>query len=165
MPAFIEVARWATILLVCLVLTIAGASDVRTRRIPNWTVLAMAGLFCAWYFVGPAVPILSSLGAAFIVFVCSCALYSFGIIGAGDSKLATAAALFAGIARLPEFFLYMSLTGGVVVLCMLAAQPERALVILQMRGRGTLDRGVPYGVAIAVAAAMQLLPAVTQQLH
>jgi prepilin peptidase CpaA len=117
MPALIEVARWTTLLLVCLVLTIAGASDVRTRRIPNWTVLAIVALFCAWYFVGPAVPILSALGAALVVFIGSFALYSFGIVGAGDSKLATSVALFAGIARLPEFILYMSLTGGVLVLC------------------------------------------------
>jgi len=162
MPALIEVARWTTLLLVCLVLTIAGASDVRTRRIPNWTVLAIVALFCAWYFVGPAVPILSALGAALVVFIGSFALYSFGIVGAGDSKLATAVALFAGIARLPEFILYMSLTGGVLVLCMLAVQPARVLVMLQMRGRGTLERGVPYGVAIAVAGAMLLLPAVAQ---
>lgn len=165
MPALIEVARWATILLVCLVLTVAGASDVRTRRIPNWTVLATGGLFGAWFFVGPSVPLLSSLGAALIVFVCSCALYSFGIVGAGDSKLATAVALFAGIARLPEFIFYMSLAGGVLVLCMLAAQPARVLVILQMRGKGALDRGVPYGAAIAVAGAMLMLPTFTHGLN
>lgn len=166
MPALIDIARWTILFLICVALAIAGASDVRSRRIPNWTVLAIAGLFCAWYFVGrPAVPILSSLGGALIVFAGSCALYSFGIIGAGDSKLATIVALFAGIARLPEYILYMSVTGGVLVLCMLAAQPARALVIFQVRGKGGLDRGVPYGVAIAVAGAMLLLPAVTQQLR
>lgn len=164
MPPLIEVARWATVLLVCFVLAVAGASDVRTRRIPNWTVLATAGLFGVWFFVGPSTPILSSLGAALIIFVCSCALYSFGIVGAGDSKLATAVALFAGIARLPEFIFYMSLVGGVLALCTLAAQPVRALAMLQMRGRGALERGVPYGVAIAVAGAMLLLPAITQKL-
>ena len=110
-------------------------------------------------------PLLSSLGAALIVFVCSCALYSFGIVGAGDSKLATAVALFAGIARLPEFIFYMSLAGGVLVLCMLAAQPARVLVILQMRGKGALDRGVPYGAAIAVAGAMLMLPTFTHGLN
>ncbi len=162
MPSLIEVARWATVLLVCLVLMIAGASDVRTRKIPNWTVLAAAALFGLWFFVGPPVPFLSSLAAAFIVFACSCALYYFGIVGAGDSKLATAVALFAGLGRLPEFIFYMSLAGGVLALCMMVAQPTRVLVMLQMRGRGTLDRGVPYGVAIGLAGVMLLLPTVTQ---
>jgi prepilin peptidase CpaA len=164
MPAPVEVARYATVLLLCLVLAIAGVSDVRTRRIPNWTVLATAGLFCAWYFVGSPASLLSSLGAALIVLVCSSILYAFGIVGAGDSKLATAVALFAGIARLPEFLFYMSVTGGVLVLCMVAAQPARVLVMLQMRGKGGLDRGVPYGVAIALAGAMLLLPTITQRL-
>jgi prepilin peptidase CpaA len=160
----IEIARWVTIGLVCLVLAIAGASDIRTRRIPNWTILATVGLFGAWFFLGSAVPLLSSLGAAIIVFVGSLALYSFGIVGAGDSKLATAVALFAGFSQLPEFILYMSLTGGVIVLCMLIAKPAQFLVAIQMRGRGFLEKGVPYGVAIAVAGAMLLLAPVAQHL-
>jgi len=164
MPAPIEVARWSTTLLVCLVLAVAGTSDVRSRRIPNWTVLAIAGLFGIWLFVGPSVSLISSLGAAFLVFVCSCALYAFGIIGAGDSKLATAVALFAGFSKLPQFFLYMSLAGGLLVLCMLILQPARVLVVLQMRGRGALDRGVPYGVAIAVAGIMLFLVQAAQHL-
>lgn len=157
MPLTIEFARWTTVLLICLVLVIAGASDVRDRRIPNWTVLAIIALFCAWYFVEPSVSLISSLGAAFLIFVCSGALYALGIVGAGDSKLATAVALFAGFSRLPQFVIYMSLAGGLLVLCMLAVQPTRVLIMLQMRGKGRADRGVPYGVAIAAAGAMLLL--------
>lgn len=161
MPAFIDVARGATFLLICAVLAVAGVSDLRTRQIPNWTVLALMGLFCISFFVGISVPLLSALGAALIVFICSFSLFAFGIVGAGDSKLASAVALFAGVYRLPEFILYMGLAGGILVLCMMAAEP-RALVLLQLRGRGALDRGVPYGVAIAVAGAMLLLRTVTQ---
>jgi prepilin peptidase CpaA len=162
-PALIEIARWATILLVCAVLAIAGASDVRTRRIPNWTVLAIIGLFGVWFFTGSPVPLLSALGASIIIFVCSCCLYAFGVVGAGDSKLATAVALFAGIGRLPEFIIYMSLVGGLLVLCTVAAEPARALVILQLREKSALDRDVPYGVAIAAAGAMLLLRTVVQR--
>ena len=157
MPPPIELARWTTILLVCAVLAIAGASDVKDRRIPNWTVVAIAALFCAWYFVEPSVSLISSLGAALVMFVCSCALYVLRVVGAGDSKLATVVALFAGLGRLPQFAIYMSLAGGVLVLCMLALEPTKVLVILQMRGKGRADRGVPYGVAIAAAGAMLLL--------
>ena len=164
MPPLTEIAHWVTILLVCLVLAAAGTSDVRSRKIPNWTVLATALLFGAWFFVGSSVPLLSSLGAAFVVFVCSFALYSFGIVGAGDSKLATAVALFAGFPKLPEFILYMSLTGGLIVLCMLVINPARILTMIQMRGRGFLEGGVPYGVAIAVAGVMLLLGPVVPDL-
>ena len=164
MPPVIEIAHWATMALVCVVLATAGASDVRTRRIPNWTVVAMTLLFAAWFFVGSPVPLLSSLGAALLVFLCSFTLYSFGIVGAGDSKLATAVALFAGFAQLPQFILYMSLTGGLIVLCMLAANPTRLFVMIQMRGRGFLEKSVPYGVAIAVAGAMLLLAPAAQRM-
>jgi len=52
-------------------------------------------------------------------------------------------------------------TGGLIVLCMLLANPARIFVMIQMRGRGFLEKGVPYGVAIAVAGAMLVLaPAV-----
>ena len=163
MPALIELTRWTTVLLVCLVLAVAGTSDVRNRRIPNWTVLATAALFGVWLFVGAAVSLISSLEAALFVFVCSVALYFLGVIGAGDSKLATAVALFAGFSRLPQFFVYMSLAGGILVLCMLVMQPARALVMLQMKGQGGLDRGVPYGVAIAFAGAMLVLTPVAQR--
>ena len=163
MSELISVTRWAAILLVCIVLAIAGASDVRTRRIPNWAVLAMIGLFGVWFFVGSSPPLLSALGAAIIVFICSFSLYAFGIVGAGDSKLATAMALFVGIAQLPEFILYMSLTGGALALCTLAAQPTRAFVMLQLRGKGALDKAVPYGVAIAVAGAIVLLRSAIQR--
>jgi prepilin peptidase CpaA len=113
--------------------------------------------------VGSSPPLLSALGAAMIVFFCSFSLYVLGIVGAGDSKLATAVALFVGIAQLPEFILYMSLTGGALALCTLAAQPTRALVILQLRGKGAPDKAVPYGVAIAVAGTIVLLRSVIQR--
>ena len=163
MPELVNAAHWATILLVCIVLAIAAASDVRTRRIPNGAVVAMIGLFGAWFLQGSSPPLLSALGAAMIVFFCSFSLYVLGIVGAGDSKLATATALFVGIARLPDFILYMSLTGGALALCTLAAQPTRALVILQLRGRGVPDKAVPYGVAIAAAGAIVLLRSAIQR--
>jgi prepilin peptidase CpaA len=146
----LEFARWAILLLFGLVLALAGASDVKDRRIPNWTILAVIALFAAWWLAEPAVSLGSALGAALIMFVTSCALYFFGIVGAGDSKLVTVVALFVGLSRLPQFILYMSLAGGALALCLLAMEPTRALVMLQMRGKGRMDRGVPYGVAIAL---------------
>jgi prepilin peptidase CpaA len=146
-----EVAQRAILLITGLVLTVAGASDIRSRRIPNWTVLTIAGLFVASQCLGSAVPLKSSLLAASIVFMGSLALYAFGIVGAGDSKLATVVALFVGLARLPEFILYMSLTGGMLAIIVLAAEPTRVLVMLQTRSRKGLGRSVPYGVAIAGA--------------
>lgn len=157
MSIAIEWTRQAIILLVCIVLVVAAISDVRQRRIPNWTVLVIAVLFGVWAGVEPSVSLVSSLSAALVIFVISSALYYFGIVGAGDSKLVTVTAMFAGLAHLLQFIFYMSLAGGLIVICMLAAQPTKVLVILQTRGRGGMGISVPYGVAIAAAGVLLLL--------
>jgi Flp pilus assembly protein protease CpaA len=46
-----------------------------------------------------------------------------------------------------------SLVGGVIAAITIASRPTRALVMLKMRGKGDFGSGIPYGVAIAVAAA------------
>ena len=51
MPAA-EILRWCVILLLSILLLFVGVSDIRDRRIPNWTVLAVAGLFVPGIFVG-----------------------------------------------------------------------------------------------------------------
>ena len=141
---------------VTLILVWAGVSDVRKRIIPNVAVLALLGLFLPWAAVvlgfGPA--LLSALAAAGIAFAVTFALYAFKTIGAGDSKLFAAAALFCGLGYLPLFALATVLAGGVLAAISLASRPRRAMVMLSMGGKGDWGRGVPYGVAIAIGAAV-----------
>src|SRR5579871_3018452 len=99
MPAAIEAARWFVLISLSIVLVIASAIDVWHRRIPNWTVLVVVALFVPWTVVGSHVSVLSSLEAAAVSFLMSCPLYVFRVVGAGDSKLLTATALFVGAAQ------------------------------------------------------------------
>lgn len=140
-----------------MVLAFASVRDISDRRIPNWTVAAVACLFVAWAFVVPSISFLSSLGAAAIVFAVTAALFAFHVVGAGDSKLMTALALFAGLSRLPLFVVATVLAGGAIALFSLALRPTRVLVMLQMRGKGDFGRGIPYGVAISLGGASILL--------
>jgi prepilin peptidase CpaA len=151
MPTAIEMARWFVIALLSVVLVIASISDIRDRRIPNWTVLAAAALFFPWIFVGREVSILGSLAGAAVVFMIGLALYILRVVGAGDSKLVTAVSLFIGFGQLFPFLLLVALAGGVIAVMSLASRPVHALVMFQMRGKGDFGRGVPYGVAIAIA--------------
>ena len=139
----IDAIRWIIILLTCAALTFAGVSDVRYRRIPNSAVLAVIVLFGGWYLAAPGVSLQSALLAALIVFIGGFALSAFKVVGAGDSKLAAAVALFAGLHGLPQFIIYMAVAGGVIALCMLVAQPASVSIALHMRGRGQFYRGVP----------------------
>ena len=151
MPAAVELARWLILVLLSITLAVASVSDIRDRRIPNWTVLVTAALFVPWIFVGPDVSILASLEAALITFLIGFGLYACHIVGAGDSKFLTATSLFVGLSQLLPFLVLVALAGGAIAVLSMAMRPVRALVIFQMRGKGDFGRGVPYGVAIAIA--------------
>ena len=95
-----------------------------------------------------------ALAAGVIAFAVTFGLYSAGLVGAGDSKLFSAVALFAGLGGLGFFALATALAGGAVALAGLVARPTRAMVMVKMRGQGDFGRGVPYGVAIALGGAV-----------
>ena len=139
-----------------VILAWAAVSDVRKRIIPNVSVLALLGVFLAWavLVLGFGQPLLSALLAAVVAFGVTFALYAFKVIGAGDSKLFAAAALFCGLGYLPLFALATVLAGGVIAVVSLVARPNRTMAMLAMGGKGDWGRGIPYGVAIAIGAAV-----------
>lgn len=139
--------------LLTAVLAWAAISDVRRRRIPNWTVLAIIGLFVPWALAATLPWSLAALGAGVIALAATFGLYAAGVVGAGDSKLFGAVALMVGLGHLALLALATALAGAVVALIGIAARPTRALVMFKMRGKGDFGEGIPYGVAIAVAAA------------
>lgn len=135
------------------VLAYAAVSDVRERKIPNGSVLACLVLFVGWAIVHPLNWDLWALGAGLIAFLVTFGLYMGGVIGAGDSKLFAAVALFTGMGQLAVLALATAVIGGVVAIAGFLIRPTRGLVMLKMRGKGDFGRGVPYGVAIAAASA------------
>jgi prepilin peptidase CpaA len=147
-----DYALWAVAALYAAALIAAGVTDIRARKIPNWTVIALLALFIPWLFVGPQVSWVSSLEAFGIALVVTVALYLMKVIGAGDSKLFIAAALFAGLKLLGVLALATALIGGVIALGIMIANPRRAVRGLTAKGRAEQGRGIPYGVPIALAA-------------
>lgn len=149
-----EITRWCVVILLCVILTIISISDIRHRRIPNWTVLAVLCLSVPWLWAGPGPPVLSALSAMLIAFVVTWPLYAFGLFGAGDSKLLLATSLFVGLQKLLVFFVAVAVAGGVIAMVSLMLEPTRALVLFHMRGKGGYGKDVPYGVAIAIATVL-----------
>jgi len=150
-----EIARLAVAIALSGVLVWASVSDIRARRIPNASVLAVLALFVVEAIINRGAGLLSSFGAGAIALVVTFALYAFNeIIGAGDAKLFSAAALFAGLAALPALAFATALFGGLVAVVSILTRPRRALVMLQLRGKGDFGKGVPYGVAIAAGTAI-----------
>lgn len=144
------------------ILAWAAVSDIRRRIIPNVAVAALLAVFLGWavLVLGFGRPLVSALEAGGIALLVTFALWAFKVVGAGDSKLFAAAALFFGLGYLPLFALATVLAGGLVAAVSLALRPRRAAVMLAMGGKGDWGRGVPYGVAIAAGAAVVLWGAI-----
>lgn len=151
-----ELVRLGVAAAVTLVLGVAALSDVRHRRIPNWTVVALIGLYAVLVAALGGHGLVSALEAAGLALVATVALYALKVIGAGDSKLFTAVAFFAGLGYLPLLVVATTLAGGVIALVSLASRPRRALAMFTLRGKGDWGRGVPYGLAIAVGGLIVL---------
>lgn len=151
MPAWLSYVIPA---LFIVLLAAAALSDFFRRKIPNWTVLALVGLYVLAAFAGlaPTGP-WSALGAALIAFPVTYGLYHFNVVGAGDAKLFTAGALFAGLTWLLPFALITAMLGGVIAVGYLVFRPRRVMRGLTTAGRAEgAGQGVPYGVPIAFAA-------------
>ena len=89
--------------------------DVRYRRIPNAFVLATlcGGLAINTIFAGFG-GALASLGGCALAFFPLFILHIFGAMGAGDVKLFAAVGAVVGTRLVPETFLVVLLTGGVL---------------------------------------------------
>ena len=144
-------------------LAAAALFDLMKFIIPNAVSGALLLLYFPFALLLPAeIDWLSHLGAAAACFAATIALYSLGWFGAGDVKLLTAAALWAGLALLPALLVYMALAGGVLTLALVAARHlVAARVAASSPGAGTgvpklFTKGakIPYGVAISFGALM-----------
>lgn len=132
---------------------VAAYGDVRTLRIPNALVAAVAALGLIRLVVtGDLTVALYTISASVMVFIAAFLLFWRGFVGGGDAKLITATALLVGYHNLFSFLVLMSLCGVLVTLAVLATHrstPEES----QPKAR----LAVPYGVAIAGGGIVTLL--------
>lgn len=148
------------LLAVCLfpALTILAAfSDLFNMTIPNWLTAALALAFFA------AAP-LAGLGVSEIALHTACgaamlavgfAMFARGWIGGGDAKLFAAAALWLGWENVLQYGLGATLLGGalsVLVLLLRTAPLLPAGCPAWLARLHDRREGVPYGIALAVAA-------------
>jgi prepilin peptidase CpaA len=140
------------------VMAFAALSDLLTMTIANRVSLILVGGFALLAVLGgmSAADILAHVAAAACVLVVTFVLFACGWIGGGDAKLAAAAVLWLGFAHLADYLLYASLLGGALTVLLIQF---RALPLPRMLvGREWAERlhrrggGVPYGIALAVAA-------------
>lgn len=142
---------------------LAGFSDFRGMTIPNqYSLVVMGAFLCAFGAFaltgreGIFLPIGSHLLSAGIVFGVTLWMFAAGMIGAGDSKLGTAFALWTGLQGLPVYLFFMAVSGGVLGVATLILRrrrlwpgaPEGSWIGRAQRGESV----VPYGIAIVLGA-------------
>jgi prepilin peptidase CpaA len=136
----------------------ACVSDLTTNKIRNGLVLifllAYAVLAPLTGFTASEIGWSAALAAG--VLVVAFIFFAFGWMGGGDAKLIAVTALWFGTAHTPTYLVYTALLGGLFTLAILQFRTLTLPLFLQNKSwiarlhvRGS---GVPYGVAMALAA-------------
>ncbi len=149
----------AALALFVICLAAAAASDAIRYRIPNALCLGVAGAFALYAISLPLAVVGAHVAAGVAVLVVATAGFALRLMGGGDAKLLAAVALWLGFRNLLPFLLLMAVIGGVLGILLLAARrlapdpvpPGRWWSLVLLR-----QSGVPYGVAIALAALVLL---------
>ena len=140
----------------------AAISDFKSMTIPNmyaaFIVLAFVPAYAADALTGAGPELFASwkshLIAGVLVFIITFVLFTARLIGAGDSKLCSAFALWVGMSGLASFLFYMAIIGAVLGL---ATKVMNKKILVQSPKEGGWiaksqagQMGVPYGIAICV---------------
>jgi len=136
----------------------AASSDLFTMTIANRvSLILIVGFAVLAVMTGmSATDMLLHAGAAAAVLAVVFVFFACGWIGGGDAKLAAATALWLGFVHLADYLVYASLLGG--ALTVLIIQFRTIPLPRLLAGRDWAERlhrgdaGVPYGIALAVAA-------------
>jgi prepilin peptidase CpaA len=147
----------------CVLLLSAAVSDIVSYTIPNWLNGAILGFFIILVFTafveGRAIAwsvLRLHLLAGSIALVAGITLFAAGWIGGGDAKFFAVASLWIGLGAMLKYALFVCMIGGVLALVILAFR--RIRIPAKLAARPWVQRlaesegGIPYGVALGVAA-------------
>ena len=143
-----------------LCLAVAACSDFLTMLIPNRVSAILLGAFIvAAPLAGLGLTeIAMHLSAGLLVFSVCFALFAFNVMGGGDAKLLTASAVWFGLTfSLFEFLVLVSFFGGVLSLAIIRLRAHTNTILasgLPIPSHIVLEKKVPYGIAIGIAAFM-----------
>ncbi|MFQ5784602.1 MAG: prepilin peptidase [Alphaproteobacteria bacterium] len=154
-------AAFAVIIFV-LALGYAGLRDLMSYEIPNWVSLVVVAAFLVMALANSVdlATVGWHLSAGGVVLIVGAVLFYTGVFGGGDAKLLAASAVWFGWPKLLPFFLEVAIVGGVLALIILCLRRFRLPVSwaekawLQRLCGG--EKGIPYGVAIALGGILVL---------
>jgi prepilin peptidase CpaA len=146
----------AIFLIFPLCLSVAAFSDLFTMTIPNRvSLILIASFVIVAPLLGMSLPVIGMhfAGAAVVFAVCF-ALFALNIMGGGDAKLLTAAALWFGYDQsLMTFLVYVAYIGGLVTIAILILRSQRQTINamgLPIPDSLLIAKKIPYGIAIGI---------------
>lgn len=139
-----------------LCLAFAAISDLLTMTIPNRVSLILIMSFAVLApLSGLALPAIGmhALGAAIVFGICF-TLFALNVMGGGDAKLLSAAAIWFGYdPTLMSFLTYVGVVGGLVTLAILMIRSQENTILaigLPVPNSLLVAKKIPYGIAIAI---------------
>jgi prepilin peptidase CpaA len=151
------IADTIRLLLFPALMAFAASSDLFTMTISNrLSMLLAGGFFVVALIAGMSLAAVGvHMAAAGLVLAVAFVFFWRGWMGGGDAKLAAATAMWFGFDHLLVYLVYAALLGGVLTVLLLLFRQlplpaffERQPWIHRLHQPG----GVPYGIALAVAA-------------
>lgn len=140
-----------------LCLAIAAFTDLFTMTIPNRvSVILLAAFLIVAPFAGLGLAEIGQhLAAGLLVFAICFGLFAANVMGGGDAKLLTAAAVWFGFnTSLATFMIYVGFIGGLVTILVLMIRAHANSVLaagVPLPPSLFAAKKIPYGVAIGIA--------------
>lgn len=130
----------------------ATISDLRTRRIPNWIIIALVVAYLPLAVAAGHEPVdmVTDLAVAGLVFALGLYCFSRGWIGGGDVKLGAVCVLWLGATLALPYVLLTAIFGALFALA--AVIGMRVMRRAGRTGVSLRDGGLPYGPGMACAA-------------
>lgn len=140
----------------------AALNDANAMKIPNRIPLIVLGAYFLMVpFTWVGLPIfLEHMTVGVVVFALGFAMFAFGWMGGGDSKLLAATAFWFTWADVFSYMVYTALFGGVLTLFIMVGRSYIPARLITTQWAHTMFKDqtkIPYGLALA-AGAIATLP-------
>ncbi|MEP4053140.1 MAG: prepilin peptidase [Litorimonas sp.] len=139
----------------------AALNDANAMKIPNRIpLIVLAAYFAMVPFTWAGIPMfLEHLTVGTVLFAIGFAMFAFGWMGGGDSKLLAATAFWFTWHDAFIYMIYTALFGGAITLFIMLGRKYIPVRVMTSQWAHTMFRDetkIPYGLALAAGAIMTL---------
>lgn len=140
----------------------AALNDANAMKIPNRIpLIVLAAYFVMVPFTWAGVPVfLEHLTVGVVMFAIGFAMFAFGWMGGGDSKLLAATAFWFTLSDAVTYMMFTAVFGGVLTLFIMVGRSYIPVRVITSQWAQTMfkdETKIPYGLALA-AGAIATLP-------